>query len=77
MSLAAGALGGATTMLMRTATRKAMHGRGGAPRLPAGMRRRRGIGAVLAWAAAAGVLLALADLLVEQRASSGSDPSEA
>jgi hypothetical protein len=70
MSVTAGALGGATTMLVRTATRRAMHAKGGAPRLPATVRHRRGFGAMLAWAAAAGVLLAMADLLLEQRASS-------
>jgi hypothetical protein len=77
-TLASGTVGGATTMLVRTAARKAMHGRDGAPRLPSGVRRQRGIGTMIAWAAAAGVLLALADLLLEQRSESmrpGDEPA--
>jgi hypothetical protein len=62
-----GVLGGATTMLARRATRRAMHHADGAPKLPLSTRRKRGLGAVLLWAAAAGVILALADVLMEQR----------
>lgn len=64
-NVAAGILGGATTMLARSATRRVMHRRRtGARRLP---RNDNGIGVMLAWAAAAGVLLALADVVSEQR----------
>jgi hypothetical protein len=67
-NLGMGVIGGATTMLARTATRRAMHDRRGTPKLPRRARRGRGVGAVLAWAAAAGVVFALADVLQEQRA---------
>lgn len=74
--LASGTVGGATTMLVRTAARRAMHAKGGAPRLPGAARRQRGFGIMLAWAAAAGVLLAIADLLLEQRTDSLRDQDE-
>jgi hypothetical protein len=66
-------LGGAATQLARTVTRRAMHDKSGAPRVPRAARRRHGVGAMLAWAAAVGVLLALADVLQEQRKASGPD----
>lgn len=66
-NVATGILGGATTMLTRSATRRVIHRRrAGARRLP-----RNGIGAMLAWAAVAGVLLALADIVNEQRKTVG------
>ena len=68
MSIAAGILGGTTTMLTRNAARKVMHQTAGAPRLAS--RRRQGLGTMLLWAAAAGVILALADVLLEQRRNS-------
>jgi hypothetical protein len=68
--IAAGILGGTTTMLARRATRRAMHRRGGRPRLPRAARARQGLAVMLAWAAAAGVILALADLFIEQRRDS-------
>lgn len=71
--MATGALAGATTMLSRSATRRAMHEKGGAPRLPRRTRYQRGVAVMLAWAAAAGVILALADVLREQRKHS--DPA--
>lgn len=71
--ITSGILGGATTRVARKATRRAMHKRSGAPRLPRATRGRRGFGAVLAWAAAIGVLLALVDVLREERNASVPD----
>ena len=51
-------------------TRRALHNARGTPRVPRSARRRSGIGPMLAWAAALGVLLALADVLREQRQAS-------
>jgi hypothetical protein len=62
-----GMVGSATTMLARTATRRAMHARGGAPRLPRSARRNNTFGMMLLLAAAAGALLAVGDVLQEQR----------
>lgn len=62
-----GMAGAATTMLARRATRKAMHARSGAPRLPRATRRSSSFGMMLALAAAAGALLALGDVFQEQR----------
>lgn len=57
---------GLTSKIVRRATRKVMHGRGGMPRLPVTVRRRSGVGSALALAAGTGALLAMADLLREQ-----------
>jgi hypothetical protein len=62
-----GMIGAATTMLVRRATRRAMHEPGGTPRLPRAARRRKTFGMMLALAGAAGALLALGDVLQEQR----------
>jgi hypothetical protein len=62
-----GLIGAATTMLARTATRKAMHTRHGAARLPRAVRRSDGFGTMLLLALAAGAMLALGDVLQEQR----------
>jgi hypothetical protein len=62
-----GVLGAATTRVARRATRKAMHTETGAPKLPVTARRRSGLGMALAWAAGAGAVLAIADVLQEQR----------
>ena len=62
-----GMVGSATTVLARTATRRAMHGRSGAPRLPRAARRNNTFGMMLLLAAAAGALLAIGDVLQEQR----------
>jgi hypothetical protein len=62
-----GMLGAATTMLARRATRRAMHDRRGEPRLPRRTRTSDGVGTMLLLAAAAGALLALGDVLLEQR----------
>jgi hypothetical protein len=62
-----GMVGTATTMLTRKATRRAMHNRDGAPRLPRAARDNTGFGMMLLLAVAAGALLAVADVLLEQR----------
>jgi hypothetical protein len=62
-----GLIDAATTKLTRAATRKAMHERSGAPRLPRAARRSNGLGMLLLLAAAAGAMLALGDILQEQR----------
>lgn len=59
--------GSATTMLTRRATRSAMRTRQGTPRLPRAARENDGWITVLLLAAAAGAMLALADVLQEQR----------
>jgi hypothetical protein len=68
-----GLVGGATTMLVRRAAKGAMRDRGGRPRVPRNARRRRGFGPMLAWAAAAGLIFAMADVLQEQRKYTASD----
>jgi hypothetical protein len=65
--ISSGVLGGATTKLARSMTRKALHDGRGRPRVPAAARQRNGVVAMLAWAAALGVFLAIADVLMEQR----------
>jgi hypothetical protein len=60
-------IGAATTKLSRMATRRAMHASNGAPRLPRAARTNNGLGMVLLLAAAAGAMLALGDVLQEQR----------
>jgi hypothetical protein len=62
-----GVLGAATTRFARRATRRAMHTETGSPKLPVAARRRSGLGMALAWAAGAGAVLAIADVLQEQR----------
>jgi hypothetical protein len=70
-TLGFGMLGSATTILARTATRRAMHTRTGHPRLPRAARRNEGFGMMLLLAAAAGALLAVGDVLQEQRRNVG------
>jgi len=62
-----GLVGAATTMLARRATRRAMHEPSGAPRLPRAARKSNSFGMMLVFAAAAGAMLALGDILQEQR----------
>jgi hypothetical protein len=62
-----GMAGAATTMLARRATRRAMHERSGAPRLPRAARDNNSFGMMLLLAAAAGAMLALADVLKEEK----------
>ena len=71
--IASGVLGGATTMIVRAVTRRAAHKQSGAPRLPRAARRRNGFGVMLMWAAAVGVVLAMSDVLKEQRQASAPD----
>lgn len=66
-SAAWGLVGSATTMLARSATRKAMHRDDGAPRLPRAARFNHDALTFLALAAATGVVFAIADVLQEQR----------
>jgi len=61
-----GLVGAATTMLARRITRRALYN-GHRPRLPQAARRSRGVGGLLLMAAAAGALLAVADVLQDQR----------
>ena len=65
--IASGILAGTTTKLARTVARRVMHDTRGAPRVPRAAGRRNGVGVMLAWAAAMGVFLAVADVLREQR----------
>ncbi|HEX8391487.1 MAG TPA: hypothetical protein VF665_03935 [Longimicrobium sp.] len=58
--------GGAASKMARSYTRSALHRDNGAPRLPRKARRQEGIGMMLGWAVATGVLLAIADVLSEQ-----------
>jgi hypothetical protein len=60
-------LGAAVTMLARNATRRAMHDRSGLPKLPRATRRSTSVTMLLVVAAASGALLAVSDLLQEQR----------
>jgi hypothetical protein len=62
-----GMAGAATTMLARTATRRAMHERSGAPRLPRATRENNSFGMMLLLATVTGIALALGDVLKEQR----------
>jgi hypothetical protein len=61
-----GMLGSAATLLARRATRSAMHDDWGDVRLPEATQRST-LGTMLVVAAAAGALLALGDILREQR----------
>ena len=65
--IAWGVAGSATTMLARRMTRRAMHEPGGAPRLPWNERLDNSFAMMLVLAAAAGALLAVGDVLLEQR----------
>jgi hypothetical protein len=66
-SLGFGMVGAATTMLTRKMARRAMHSPRGTPRLPRAARRNRSFAMMVALAAAAGALLAIGDVLQEQR----------
>jgi hypothetical protein len=65
--LAWGTVGAATTMVARTATRRAMHDEHGSPRLPRAARRDLSFSMMVLLAGAAGVILALGDVLQERR----------
>jgi len=62
-----GMIGGATTYLTRKAIRSAMHKQSGAPRLPRTVRHDKSFGTMVLLAVATGALLALGDVLQEQR----------
>ena len=62
-----GMVASAATMVTRKATRSAMHRRTGEPRLPRVARRHRGLAMILLLAVGAGAMLAMADVLQEQR----------
>jgi hypothetical protein len=62
-----GLMGATTTKVARKATRRAMHDDWGDPRLPERARVRDGLATALMWAAATGIVLAMADVLKEQR----------
>lgn len=61
-----GLVGSGTTMAVRRAARKMMHADNGRPRLPQAARR-HDLATFLAVAGVTGVILALADVLQEQR----------
>lgn len=62
-----GMAAGVTTRVARGATRRALHDDLGAPRLPRPARQRDSFATALLLAAGTGALLALADVLKEQR----------
>jgi len=62
-----GIVGAGTTMLARTMVRRAMHEQSGAPRLPYAMQGNNSFAMMVALAIATGALLAIGDVLLEQR----------
>jgi hypothetical protein len=66
-TVALGVVGAAVTMVARKATRRAMHDESGAPKLPRAARRTDSVTMLLIVAAATGALLALVEVLQEQR----------
>jgi len=66
-TVALGLVGAAVTMLARKATRRAMHDESGAPKLMRAARRSNSVTMLLIVAAASGALLALTEVLQEQR----------
>jgi hypothetical protein len=62
-----GLAGAAVTTLARRTTRNALHTQDAERKLPARMRRRRGFGTAMLWAAGIGAVMAMADTLREQR----------
>ena len=62
-----GIIGAAMTMLVRSLTRRAMHDQRGSVKLPRAARRTNSLTMVIALAALSGALLALGDVLQEQR----------
>jgi len=61
-----GLVGAATTMLARRLTRRTLY-KGSTPRLPRAARHTNGVAGLLVVAAAAGAMLAVADVLQDQR----------
>jgi hypothetical protein len=66
-ALGLGLIGAAATMIARRATRRALHDETGAPRLPGAARRADSLTTLILVAIASGALLALGDVLQEQR----------
>jgi hypothetical protein len=62
-----GLVGAATTMIVRQLTRRTMHTQTGRPKLPRSLRMSNNVGTMLVVAGTAGALLALGDVLQEQR----------
>jgi len=62
-----GLIGAGTTMLVRRLTRRTMHEETGEPKLPDMVRRSKSVWLLLLLSGAAGALLALGDVLQEQR----------
>lgn len=62
-----GMIGAATTVVARALTRKMMHTQSGARRLPRRARKSTSFSTMVLLAAATGALLALGDVLQEQR----------
>ena len=58
--------GTAASKMARKYTRSALYNDRGAPRLPSKARRQSGVGMMLGWAIATGIIMALADMLKEQ-----------
>ena len=65
--LGLGLMGAATTMLVRRVMRRTLHRDTGEPKLPRSMRRTNSVRSMLLLAGAAGALLAIGDVLQEQR----------
>jgi hypothetical protein len=57
----------AATKVARAGTRRMLHNERGAVRLPETVKRRSGFGTAILWAASAGVLIGVSDILREQR----------
>ena len=62
-----GLIGAATTMVVRRVMRRTLHRDSGEPKLPRAVRRSSSVRSVLLLAGAAGALLAIGDVLQEQR----------
>ena len=66
-ALGLGLIGAAATMIARRTTRRVLHDERGAPRLPRAARRGDSLTTLIVIALASGALLALGDVLQEQR----------
>src|SRR3954469_2608793 len=62
-----GLIAAGTTMAVRQLRRRILHNTSGKRRLPRTLKYRQSLGAAMGWAAVIGVLLALTDVLREQR----------
>ena len=66
-ALGLGLIGAAATMIARRTTRRVLHDESGAPRLPGAARRADSLTTLILIAVASGAILALGDVLQEQR----------